>query len=587
MFRLRFLSVCILLAAVACGEKVTPDPEPVKIPILENLLYVSGEDILQRCQNGLPSQWISADADNNLVFNSGIGNGRVDLYFKDYNDDFPPTFPVDGEEVEASVTIALPPASQAQAVPFSLTVPFSFQGKDIPEDFKSLSWVKVLEKCGLSLWFDDDTPLTHVISDLEVTLPSFCTFTWEGTQFFILGQNPTNTAYQEYAYLYSEHEEYGHPGKRDFPWPLGFIGQFQVTEEEYALPGRGFHIDSTFTVSGVLHLDSSMLKEGASWPETITLHGAFSGKGYIISTKGKMNYPAEYDLPRHISFSSLRDYRPISFLDASSVLHLYDGRVFLDFLNRSPFTTWITGTVESHSKSTVLYSHPFGEKERITAVPFLYVGGGGDGYCIKHIVFSESDRFPVEFIPLMEEQEHVSLHMDGLSHLLEGAPDEYVIGNLKVHRDPEEEVTLDFNSRPLYFGLSGRITMPLQAGSSFQLISRHDMMLPEFQPEEGRTVQHLALEGTLRSSFPLHVELMDVSADDEDIRITVETSPLEPCFGAPTSTQPVRIQLEAPYQLYVGIGLHFTFRLYADESCQGKPLSPDMYIVLSDISICY
>ncbi len=587
MFKLRSLFFCILLAAVACGEKNTPDPEPVRIPILENLLYVNGEEILQRCENGLSSQWISADEDNNLVFNSGTGNGRVDLYYKDYNEDFPLTFPVDGEEVEASVSIALPPASQAQAVPFSLTFPFSFHGKDIPDDYKSLSWVSVLEKCGLSLWFEDDTPLTHVISDLEVTLPSFCTFNWEGTQFFILGQNPNNTAHQEYAYLYSEHEEYGHPGKRNFPWPLGFIGHFQVPEEEYSLPGRGFHIDSTFTVSGVLHLDSSMLKEGASWPETITLRSAFSGRGSIISTKGKVNFPAEYDLPRYISFASHRDYRPISFLDPSSLLHLYDGRVFLDFLNRSPFTTWITGTVEGHSKGKVLYSHPFGEKERITAVPFVYVGGGGDGYCIKHIVFSEFNYFPVEFIPLMEGQEHVSLHMDGLSRMLEGAPDEYIIGNLKVHRDPEEEVLLDFNSNPLYFSLGGRISMPLQAGSSFQLVSRHDMMLPEFQPEEGRTVQRLTLEGTLRSSFPLNVELMEVSADDEAIRITVESSPLKPCFGAPTSTQSVRIQLDAPYQLCVGIGLHFTFRLYADESCQGKPLSPDMFIALSNISLCY
>lgn len=588
------LSICIILVAVGCEDKNTPTPDPVQITIPQILLWVKGEDVFQQCDYGLLSQWVLTDKEKNLVFNSGPGNGSIDYFYKDYNEELPLSFPLIIPKVEVSTTILLPPVSQEpeEDVPFSITFPFSFLGKDIPEEFINLTWIKALKNGYLSLWFDDETPFSYLVSDLLITLPPSWSFIrGDGTSRFLVGPDSENTAHLEYAYLFSEHDNRSYVGSQDNPFYLRFYGDYQIPEEQCGILGRCFQINSSFTLSGVLHLTSSLLKEGgASWPGEITLHGAFSAQGEVASTRGKMNYPSEYALPRNLSFSSLRNYLPLSFQEEASVLHLFDGRVFLDFLNRSPFNAWITGTFEGRNKGTVLYSLPFGEEERITAAPFHVGLSSEDMVCVKHIAFSEFNHFPVdpaEFYPSAEGQVHVSLLMDGLSHLLEGAPDEYIIGNLMVHRDPEEEVTLDYRYIPIYFRVGGRIDMPLEAGSSFQIVSRHNMTLPAFQPEEGRSVEHLILEGTLRSTFPLNVELMDVSADDTDLHISVETLPLKASDGFLSSSQPIRIQAEAPYDLSAGIELQFTFRLFADENCQGRSLSSDMSIMLSDINLRY
>ena len=94
------------------------------------------------------------------------------------------------------------------------------------------------------------------------------------------------------------------------------------------------------------------------------------------------------------------------------------------------------------------------------------------------------------------------------------------------------------------------------------------------------------MEGTISSSLPLNVELVEI-VGDENTTISWSKVLLPPSLGEEESSTQFSIQLESEKSLNKDMGMSLLFRLSADETCAGKPINESAGITLSDVVIKY
>ena len=369
------------------------------------------------------------------------------------------------------------------------------------------------------------------------------------------------------------------------------VASFEVPDECQSLPDRAIHMDSNLTISGTLHLEKNRLKEGREWPDHLDFSFSFSHEDGLSRAKGLFNLPSAYTVP-DISYHYDLQIRPFLFQASFSNIHLYDTRIRLDFLNKSPFHVRLRGTVASYKNGEVLHSIPFGGDSAIEALPFdaYRAAWSYEGVCEKTIFLSEFDRFPVSFpgSEFPDYQEHVSLQVDGLSSLFAGDPDDIRITDLQVERDPDEIIDIkvgDFDEAN--FRLSGQVTSPLQAGKDFSAQTGLPVHLPRDIFREDAPLHKAILEGTLTSSLPFFFELKDVVVNP-GITCTWDKVLLAPSLSNAATSAHFTMRLESEKDLKsLWSEATLLFRLFADESCAGKPINESGCITLQDVVVKY
>jgi hypothetical protein len=261
-------------------------------------------------------------------------------------------------------------------------------------------------------------------------------------------------------------------------------------------------------------------------------------------------------------------------------------------LNKSPFHVRLRGTVASYKNGEVLHSIPFGDDSTIEAIPFdaFRANWSYEGVCEKTIFLSESDRFPVSFpgSEFPDYQEHVSLQVDGLSSLFTGDPDDIRFTNLQVERDPDEIIDITVSDfEEAYFKLSGQVTTPLQAGIDFSAQTRFPVSFPRDIFEEDVPLYKAIIEGTLTSTLPFFFELKNIVVNP-DITCTWDKVLLAPSLANETSSAHFIMQLESVKGFKSQwIEATLLFRLFADESCTGRPINESGCISLKDLVVKY
>lgn len=561
-----------MVLLLSCGEKQAPS-SVTTVPLEAYRETLDAKEIFRRSDYYNMSDWIVPDEKGDLKIQLGKESKVRNLWLRN---DEPLGFSMQGG-AEKTVRIDIPPIGESASmeVPFSLEVPWSLSADAVPEIYKRLFEIGLHQSGEFRYDFGEDLPFIRIIPDIRLLLPS------------CMSPDPDDHNVLPEGNGYRFHTQYYGPSHED----VSMVASFEVPEGFQSLPDRAIRMDSNITISGTLHLEKNRLKEGREWPDHLDFSFSFTHEGGLSRAKGLFNLPSAYTVP-DISYQNDLQIRPFLFQNGFSNIHLYDTRIRLDFLNKSPFHVRLRGTVASYKKGEVLHSIPFGDDSTIEAIPFdaYRTRWSYDEVCEKTIFLSESNRFPVGFpgSEFPDYQEHVSLQVDGLSSLFAGDPDDIRFTGLQVERDPDEIIDItvgDFEEAN--FRLSGQVTSPLQAGKDFSAQTGLTVHLPRDIFKEDAPLHKAILEGTLTSTLPFFFELTDIVVNPA-ITCTWDKVLLAPSLANETSSAHFTMQLESGKDLKSQwMDATLLFRLFADESCAGKPINESGCISLQDVFVKY
>lgn len=519
------------------------------------------------------SDWVVPDEKGDLKIQMGRESTARSLWMRN---DAPLGFSMQGG-AEKTVRIDIPPIGESASidVPFSFEVLWSLSADAVPDIYKRLFEIGLYQRGEFRYDFGEDLPFISIIPDIWLILPSCMSPDPED-----LNVMPEGNGYRFYVQYYG-------PSHED----VAMIASFEVPDECQSLPDHAIRMDSNLTISGTLHLEKKSLKEGREWPDHLDFSFSFAHEGGLLRAKGLFNLPSAYTVP-DISYQNDLQIRPFIFQEASSSIHLYDTRIRLDFLNKSPFHVRLRGTVTSYKNGEVLHSIPFGDDSPIEALPFDAdrANWSYEGVCEKTIFLSEFDRFPVTF-PCSEfpdYQKHISMRANVLASLFAGDPDDIRITHLQVERDPDEVIYIKVNDfEEAYFKLSGQVATPLQAGKDFTAQTGLPVHFPRDIFKGDAPLHKAILEGTLTSTLPFFLELKNIVVNP-GITCTWDKVLLPPSLASGTSSVHFTMQLESEKDLSSLLSeATFLFRLYADGSCAGKPINESGCISLQDVVVKY
>ena len=567
-----YTAVGVAFLFFSCTEKQVPSPPSslTTISLAGYQLTRDAKEIFRHSDYNNTSTWVVPDAKGDLKIQLGEQSKARYLWT---NTD-PIVFLMEGG-AENTVRIDIPPLGEAMSmdVPFSFEVPWSLSTDSVPEAYKRLLEIGVYQSGFFSYHFGEDVPFFSMAPDIRLILPS-C-ISPEPDDLNVL---PEQNGYQFYTWYYGPLSE-----------PVSMIASFEVPDEFQSMPDRTIRMDSNLTISGTLHLEKKRLKEGREWPDHLDLSFEFTHEGRLSRATGLLNTPSEYTLP-DFSFENDLQIRPFFFQEGHPNIHLYDTRVRLDFLNRSPFHVRLRGKVASYKDGEVLHSIPFGDDRPIEAIPFDAVRTlwSYDDICEKTVILSEFDRFPVTFpsSAFPDYQEHVSLQANGLSSLFVGDPDDIRFTDLRVERDPEEIIDITINDFEVAdYKLGGQVTTPLQAADDFSALTGFPIYFTRDTFKDDTPLHKAILEGTLTSTLPFRIELEDIIGS-EDITLTWDEVILSPSLAKEASSAHFTLRLESGKNLKE-MSIVLLLRLTADESCAGKPISESDCISLTDVVVKY
>ncbi len=560
------------LLLLSCSEKQVPSS--ITTVFLEDYREtLDAKEIFRRSDYNNMSDWVVPDEKGNLKIQLGKESGVRNLWMRN---DEPLGFSMQGG-AEKTVRIDIPPIGESASmdVPFSFEVPWSLSADAVPDIYKRLFEIGLFQRGDFRYDFGEDMPFICIIPDIRLLLPP------------CMSPDPDdhNVMPEENGYRF--YIQYYGPSSVD----VSMVASFEVPDDCQSLPDRTIRMDSNLTISGTLHLEKKRLKEGREWPDHLDFSFSFTHEGSLFQANGQFNLPSAYTVP-DISYHYDLQIRPFLFQDSFSNIHLYDTRIRLDFLNKSPFHVRLRGTVASYKNGEVLHSIPFGDDGTIEAKAFdaFLARWSLDRVCEKTIFLSESERFPVSFpgSEFPDYQKHVSLQVDGLSSLFAGDPDDIRFTDLQVERDPDEiiDITVD-DFEDANFRLSGQVTTPLQAGNDFAARTYFPVSLPRDIFKEDVPLHKVMIEGTLTSTLPFFLELKDIVVNP-DITCTWDKVLLAPSLANETSSARFTMQLESGKDLKSPwIDATLLFRLFADESCAGKPINESGCISLNDLVVKY
>jgi len=556
---------------LSCSEKQTPS-SLTTIPLADYRQTRDAKEIFRRSDYYNTSTWVVPDKKGDLKIQ--LGEQSKVRYLWTNTD--PIAFWMEGG-AEKTVRIDIPPLGESESmdVPFSFEVPWSLSTDSVPDAYKRLLEIGVYQSGYFSYHFGEDMPFVSMAPDIRLILPS-CISPGPDD----LNVMPQQNGYQFYTWYYGPLSE-----------PVSMVASFEVPDEFQSMPDHTIRMDSNLTINGTLHLEKKRLKEGRQWPDHLDFSFEFTHEGRLLQATGLFNLPSEYTLP-DISFQYDMQIRPFLFQEGYPNIHLYDTRVRLDFLNRSPFHTRLRGKVASYKNGEVLHSIPFGDGSPIEAIPFDAVRTlwSYDGVCEKTVILSEFDRFPVSFpgSDFPDYQQHVSLQESGLSSLFVGDPDDIRFTDLRVERDPEEIVDITINDFEVAdYKLGGQVITPLQAADDFSAQTQFPIYFPREIFEDDTPLHKAILEGTLTSTLPLRIELKDI-VGSPDITFTWDEVILSPSLAKEASSAYFTLRLESRRDLKkLWIEAVLLLRLTADQSCAGKPINESDAISLTDVVVKY
>ena len=560
------------LLLLSCKEKQVPS-SITTVPLEEFHETLDAKEIFRRSDYYNMSDWVVPDEKGELKIQLGRESTARSLWMR--NDD-PLGFSMQGG-AEKTVRIDIPPIGEAASmdVPFSFEIPWSLSADAVPDIYKRLFEIGLYQRGEFRYDFGEDLPFITIIPDIRLILPS------------CMSPDPEDHNVMSEGNGYRFYVQYYGPSHED----VSMVASFEVPDECQSLPDRAIRMGSNLTISGTLHLEKNSLKEGREWPDHLDFSFSFAHEGGLLRAKGLFNLPSAYTVP-DISYHYDLQIRPFLFQEGSSNIHLYDTRIRLDFMNKSPFHVRLRGTVASYKNGEVLHSIPFGDGSTIEALPFdaVQTSWSSDGFCEKTIFLSEYDRFLVSFpgSEFPEYQEHVSLQVNGLASLFAGDPDDIRFTDLRVERDPDEVIDIKVNDfEEAYFKLSGQVTTPLQAGKDFSAQKGLTVYFPRDIFKEDAPLYKAMIEGTLTSTLPFFFELKDIVINT-GITCTWDKVLLPPSLANETSSVHFSMQLESQKDLKSLLSeATFLFRLYADDSCAGKPINESGCISLTDVVVKY
>ena len=556
---------------VSCNGQQTPPLTVLPVEEIQQTLDV--KRLFRYSDFGNTCFWVVPDDKGNLT----IQLGRESSYRTLWNGGQSFGFPMKGG-AEGAGRIAVPPAGESGVVeiPVSFEVPWSLSADSVPEIHSRLLSLGFSQRGEFSFQFGEDTPFAYIVADIQVILPP-CLTTGDGAIFPL----PEKNGFRYYVQVSTD---------TPFSEDVYMTGSSEVPEQYRSLSDRSVRLDDVLTVNGMLRLDRASLKKGYEWPDHLDFSFSLTHQGSVYRTHSAVKLPTDYTLP-DISFKYDLDIRPYLFQGAEANIHLYDTRLRMDFLNKSPFKMKLRGKVASYKNGEVLRSVPFGddvvlEAKKYNARKALY---SGDSSCEKRIILSEFNRFPVSLPePYMEgDHEHASLQIAGLSSLFAGDPDDIRFTDLHVERDPDEIVNInsvDFEEASLK--LQGRVDTPLQAGKDFSAQTYLTLYFPRNLFPEDLVLNKVIVEGTLSSTLPFNVELEDVKGMD-GVTISRNKTVLPPSLGEEASSAHFQVQLESNDNLKDRMNTSFIFRLSVDETCIGKPINESSGISLTDVVVKY
>ena len=566
-----YTAVGVAFLLLSCQEKPTL-PALKTIPVRGFNETLDAKEIFRRSDFYNISSWVVPDGNGDLKIQLGKENVGRNLWTR--VDPF--VFSMAGG-AEKTVRIDIPPIGESESieVPFSFEVPWYLSTESVPETYRRLLEIELFQSGHFSYDFGEDIPFICIVPDIRLYLPSW--ISPEPEDHNVL---PEQNGYQFYTRYYGPLSD-----------PVSMIASIEVPEEYQTAPEHTIRMESNLTVNGTLRLDKKQLKSGAEWPDHLDLSVSFTHDGPLSRAVGLLNLPSEYTLP-DISFHYDLQIRPLLFQARDPNIDLYDTRLRLDFLNKCPFHVKLHGTVASYKNGQILHSASFGGDTPVEAIPFdaFQARWSLDSFYQKAIALSEFDRFPVTFSggDFPDYQEHVSLQLDGLSRLFVGDPDDIRFTDLRVERDPDEIVDLtvrDFEQAD--FRLSGQISTPLRAGKDFSALTPFPVSFPRDIFEGDTPVHKAILEGTMTSTLPFNVELINISGNT-DINLTWNKLNLSPSLAKEASSAHFTMQLESQQDLKeFWIEANLLFRLTADESCAGKPINESDGISLTDLVVKY
>ena len=556
---------------LSCREKQAPS-SLTTVPLVDYHETLDANEIFRRSDYYNMSDWVVPDEKGDLKIQLGKESEARSLWMR--NDD-PFGFSMQGG-AEKTVRIEIPPIGESASmeVPFSFEVPWSLSGDAVPEIYKRLFEIGLYQRGEFRYDFGEDMPFISIVPEIRLFLPPCMSPDPEDHNVM-----PEENGYRFYVQYYG-------PSHED----VSMVASFEVPDDCQSLPDHAIRMDSNLAISGTLHLDKNRLKEGREWPDHLDFSFSFTHEGSLFQAIGLFNLPSAYPVP-DISYQYDLQIRPFVFQGGANI-HLYDTRIRLDFLNKSPFHVRLRGTVASYKNGEVLHSIPFGDDTTIKALPFdaFLANWSLDGVCEKTIFLSEFDWFPVSFpgSEFPDYQEHVSLRVDGLSSLFAGDPDDIRFTDLQVERDPDEIIDITIRDfEEAYFNLSGQITTPLQAAKDFSAQTYIPVHFPRDIFKEDIPLHKAILEGTLTSTLPFFFELKDIVANP-GITCTWDKVLLAPSLANETSSAHFTMRLESEKDLKSQwIDAALLFRLFADESCTGKPINESGCISLKDVVVKY
>ena len=555
----------------SCSEKQTPSTLTT-IPLKDYQQTRDAKEIFRRSDYNNTSTWVVPDGKGDLKIQLGEQSKARYLWTKSD----PIAFLMEGG-AEKTVRIDIPPIGEAMSmdVPFSFEVPWSLSTDSVPDTYKRLLEIGLYQRGYFNYHFGEDMPFISMAPDIQLILPSF--ISPEPDDYNVL---PEQNGYQFYTWYSGPLSE-----------PVSMIASFEVPDDFQSMPDHTIRMDSNLTISGTLHLDKKRLKEGREWPDHLDFSFEFTHEGRIFQATGLFNLSTEYTLP-DISFQDDMQIRPFLFQEGYPNIHLYDTRIRLDFLNRSPFHVRLRGKVASYKNGEMLHSIPFGDDSPIEAIPFDAVRTlwSYDGVCEKTVILSEFDRFPVTFPPsdFPDYQEHVSLQANGLSSLFVGNPDDIRFTDLRVERDPDEIIDLTIDGfEEADYRLGGQVITPFQAANDFSAQTGFPVYFPRDIFEDDTPLHNAILEGTLTSTLPFRIELKDIIGSP-DITFTWDELILSPSLAKEASSAHFTMRLESGKDLKeLWIEAVLLLRFTADESCAGKPINESDGISLTDVVVKY
>ena len=565
----RTLLAAGVLMLVSCNGKQTP-PLTV-LPVEELSQSIDGKEIFRRSDYNNTSSWVVPDDKGNLMIQLGKETYMHNSY-RALSQSF--GFSMTGG-AEGSGRLDVPPVGESESVdvPVSFEVPWSLFSDSVPEIHSRLLALGFHQRGQFSFDFGEDVPFIFIEPDIRVILPQ-CITVSDGTAFTL----PEKNGFRYYVQVSPDHP---------FSENVSMTGSCEVPDGYQSIPDHSIRLDSVLKVNGTVHLEKRFLKNGCEWPDHLDFSFSLTHQGDVYRTHSIVNLPTEYTLP-DISFEYDLRIRPYVFQWGDPNIHLYDTRLRMGFLNKTPFKVRLRGTIASYKDGKVLHSVPFGndvplEAKRFNSTKAFY---SGDSSCEKKIILSEFDRFPVSLPEPYEEEDqvHSSLQIAGLSSLFVGDPDDIRFTDLRVERDPDEIVRID--SEEASFKLHGQVDTPFQVEKDFSAQTYTTLYFPRNLLAEDLVLNKVIVEGTLTSTLPFQVELEDVLGMD-GVTVSPNKVVLSPSLGKEASSANFQIQLESSDNLKDRMNISFIFRLSADETCFGKPINESSGLSLTDVVIKY